>query len=436
MKAIRNVILLLILSITASGIPLYADSFNFDSFISQSASTLAIEAIVTGNATAKLGVEVVLSTSNNHIPIKFNDTPLVLELYSGKKLIKSINYSEVAKISPTLETFITPNTPVKFFLELDQEKLDLSNGSYNLKIKTISNIMTLEAISTAVYFDTDFTYRTALQNVDKKETALTLYFPDNDYNHLIPIARIIPYTTTPLRKTVDELLKGPTKALGIPTGTFIPTPQLSLVGRTANVFLPADIGVFQTQSNTSYVAYNCFVESLTAIPEIDYVQFYFNWKKVEAGFHDLSVKDPISAMKGAKVYFGSTTTNNRILLTPYHVGFVKPSTDALFNMLKISGNVDIYSYNHRATVPEEVQLIKHQLEGTTLTLVLNEAFATIYQDKSNHRDLMLESLLHTFTSLDGVEAVQFEIDGTGDYKKLGIPLGTPIKPSIYINPEK
>ena len=436
MKAIRNVILLLILSITASGIPLYADSFNFDSFISQSASTLAIEANVSGNASDNLGIEVVLTTSDRHIPIKFNEKPLSLELYSGNKLVKTINYQDVAKITPILETFITPNTPVEFLLELNQKNLDLSNGSYTLRIKPNSDIPSLEAIIVPLYFNTNFTYKAALQSITKKETALILFFPDNESNHLIPITRVITYTTTPLRKTVDELLKGPAKTLGIPTGIFIPTPQLSLTGRTANVYLPADIGVFQNQSNTSYIAYNTFVESLTAIPEIDYVQFYFNWRKVETGFHDLSVKDPIAPLTGARIYFGSTTTTDRILLTPYFVGYNNLSPEQLFNMLKISGNVDMYRYNHIAPVPEEVQLVSHKLDGTTLTLVLNETFANIYSDKPDYRDFMLEALLYTFTSLDKVQAVKFEIEGATEYKNSGMPLGTPITPSRFINPEK
>lgn len=436
MKAIRNVILLLILSITASGIPLYADSFNFDAFISQSTSTIALEAKVSGNFSDSLGIELLMTTADRNIPIHFNQKPLSLELYAGNKHIRKIEYSEVAKITPILETYITPNTPIEFLLELNQKKLDLANGSYTLHIRPNSDLTNIDEISVPLYFNTDFTYKAALQNVDKKETALILYFPDNESNHLIPITRIIPYTTTPLRKTVDELLKGPNKALGIPTGAFIPTPQLSLSGRTANVYLPADIGVFQNHSNTSYIAYNTFVESLTAIPEVDYVQFYFNWKKVETGFHDLYVKDPVAPMKGAKIYFGSRTTTGRILLTPYFVGYKNLSPEQLFNMLKISGNVDMYRYNHIAPVPEEVQLVNHKLDNGILTLVLNEAFATIYRDNSGYRDFMLEALLYTFTSLDEVEAVQFEIEGAYEYKNTGIPLGTPFTPSRFINPEK
>ncbi len=435
MKAIRNLVLLLILSITASGIPLYADSFDFDSLATPSAASVAIEASTIDNASDNIGVEVILTTTDKHIPVIFNERPLLLDIYSDDKLVKSINYDDAAQITPQLETFITPNTPVKFYLELNQEKLDLSNGSYTLMIKTVSDLLTLGTISVPLHFDTDFSYKPALQNIDRRESALLLYFPDNEYDYLIPITRVVPYTTTPLRKTVDELLKGPDRSLGIPTGTFIPTPQLGLNGRTANIYLPADIGVFQTQSTTSRIAYETFVNSLTSINEVDKVQFYFNRKIVEAGFHDLYVKDPVASPEGPRLYLGSLTENGRLLLTPDFVGSIGVTIDKLFDMLKVGGH-NAYRFSRIAAVPQEVQLISHRMEDTTLVLTLNEAFATIYQDKPAHRDFMLEAMLYSFSSLDGVEVVQFELEGVTDYTGHNIPLGTPIIPSKYINPEK
>lgn len=436
MKAVRGILLLLLLSITATGIPLYADSINFDSFITPSANSITLEASVENNLTNHLTVEVSLTTSDKNIPIIFNQEPLLLELYAGDELIKAIDYASVAKITPNLDALITPEIPAKFLLELEQSKLNLSNGSYTLKIKPISNISSIEAIDTPIFLHTDFTYRTALQSLNRNETPLVLYFPNNEFNYLVPITRIIPYTTAPLRKTVDELLKGPNTTLGLPEGPHIPNSKLSLVGRTANVFLPTDIGVYETQSTTASIALQSYVKSLTSIAEVDNVQFYFNYRKVEVGFHDSYIKEPIAPLQGPKLYFGSITNNNRILLTPHEAGITNPSTEALFNMLKISGHVDMFNYNRQATLPNEVELISHSIDNSTLTLVLNEAFATIYQDKPSHRDLMLESLLYTFTSLEGIDAVQFKVEGNGDYKGYGIPLGVPIQPSKYINPEK
>lgn len=436
MKAVRNIILLFILSITATGIPLYADSINLDSFITPSANSITLEANVENNLSNLLTVEVSLTTDDKHIPISFNKQPLLLQLYAGDKLVKAIDYATVATINPSPDAIVTPEIPVKFRLELDQSTLNLSNGKYTLKIKPISNIQSIDPIDIPIYLHTDFTYKTALQSTKRNETPLVLYFPDTNFNHLVPVTRIIPYTTAPLRKTVDQLLKGPDKALGLPEGSPIPNSKVSLTGRTANIFLPADIGVYQTQSTTARIAQLSYVNSLTSIPEVDNLQFYFNYRKSEIGFHDSYVKDPIAPLKGPKLYFGSITNNARILLTPYEIGIENPSTEILFNMLKISGNVDMFNYSIQATVPDEVELIRHHLDNTTLTLVLNEAFATIYQDKPDHRNLMLESLLYTFTSLEGIEAIQFEIEGSGNYKGYGIPLGVPLKPSKYINPEK
>lgn len=435
MKVVRNVFLLMLLSITASGIPLYTDSVNFNSLIAPSTNSIILTASVENNLSSLLSVEVSLA-ADERTPINFNEQPLILELYAGDKLVQTIDYSSVATINSSPAALITPEAPVKFHMKLDQKKLNLSNGSYTLRIKPSSDISSIKSIVTPIYLHTDFTYKKALQSINRNQTGLVLYFPSNEFNYLIPITRIIPFTTTPLRKTVDELLKGPDKSLGLPEGPHIPESKLGLVRRTANVFLPEDIGLFETHSTTAGIALHSYVKSLTSIAEVENVQFYFNNRIIDIGFHDSYVKEPIAPLQGPRIFFGSITKNNRILLTPYEVGVANPSPEELFNMLKISGNIGFYDYSRQATVPNEVELLSHHVNNSTLTLVLNDAFAAIYKDKSSHRDLMLESILYTFTSLDGIKSVQLEIEGATDQVNHSLPLGTPLAPTRYINPEK
>ncbi|AOY74751.1 GerMN domain-containing protein [Clostridium formicaceticum] len=431
-RSIKTILLFIIIFITASGMPLYADtsalSFSLP-FTGSSKEITSFDTSITMLSSSHPRLQVSLTANEKLLPLQFNEGhPVEVFLYSEEKLIKNVAVEEVSIQHGKITT-----------LEMDfpQSFLDLPNGDYAFQVTL--NVENLQAPITstmlAVTYDSAFTYVKAPSVIDGNQTSLTLYFPDNNMDNLIPITRLIPYTRTPLRATIDELIKGPNPALGLPDVSPIPPVQrLSLNRKIANVYLPKDIGVYDEYASSAIIAVNSFVNSLTAIDGVDGVQFYFNNRILADGFHGMVMNEPISAPKGLQLYAGYRTTTNRILLTPLNSSIEDHSIETIFNALKYSDNPLLYNYTLQPPVPEDVMLLDYSIDGNTLRLKFNDAFAM----EDAPRNLMIDAIVYTFTSLEGIDAIEFQVENlssTLSNSSEALILNKPFFPSSYINPE-
>ncbi|KAB3536316.1 hypothetical protein F8154_04370 [Alkaliphilus pronyensis] len=449
MRSLRNIILLLILCITASGLPLYVDSMDYESltaisFTSVNDENISFSLDVMPVSTSNYRVDFSISTNGQPVPISFNSKdPVTIDFYLGSKEVMTTPINELTKQQIPIETTILKDAPLNISFDLDQKTLNLPNGDYQLVI--VPNIKDLESIriedeatyyTTSISFFSSFEYLPSLNSIDNNKTALKLYFSDKDYNHMIPITRVIPYTSTPLRSTLDNLQLGADPNLGISTDSPIPKGAgLSLNNRTANVYLYGDLATYESNSSNAAVAYESFVNSLCGINEVDEVQFYFNNKIVPDGFHGRVMDEPHTPLRGPRLYAGVITETNRMLLAPIASVSTNTSISAIFNMLKYTDNISMYSYYLQPPVPEEVTLEYYSINDGKLTLALNDAFLNIYKDDSTQQSFMIDALLFTLTSLDSVDSVEFKVNNKTIKTLNGIEIPDNTK-ELFINPEK
>ncbi|MBM7614187.1 GerMN domain-containing protein [Alkaliphilus hydrothermalis] len=445
-RAIRNMILLLVVCFVATGVPLYANTLNFS--VSTTGVTLqnnlSMDVQVETISDIQQSVTVQLISEENPININLNpDNPLSLDLYLDDIHVKKIEQDQITLTSMPKQTLdsllLNKENPMTIEFSIKQDKLDIPDGDYRLMIKP--NIRTPEisipTFNVALSFTTNYQYIPALQSIKNNETALTLYFTDPLASHLIPITRVIPYTNTPLRHTLDNLEKGPNPSLGLPEDSPIPSnAKLSLRNGIAGVYLPNDIGIYESYPTSARVAMESFIQSLTSIDAVDGVQFYFGNKIKEVAFHDHQVDKPFYQSERARIYIGTITETDRILLTPIPLYEESPTIELLFNKLKYSGQQDIYKYQLQPPLPEAVELVSHNLHEGILTLNLSEGFLLPHPEDNAKKRFMLEALLYTFTSLPDVEGVVLQVEGEPLSTFAGQTISSPLYPSKFINPEK
>ncbi|ABR50143.1 hypothetical protein Amet_4061 [Alkaliphilus metalliredigens QYMF] len=424
---IRNILLLLIICATASGIPIYADSINFSTFRTNTA--VSSEHIQLHTHLEEDQLTVTFSTDRDQTPLVFDlDHPFTLEIQFQNETVKEVMFHEIAIGTPNLDTVMTQDSPLTFELDLSQHQLQLPDGNYTLVLQpNVKNMPTsFPAESIHLSYDLSGNYIPALQGISRNETALKLYFPTEDYNHLIPVTRVIPYTRTPLRMTIDALEQGPATDLGLPT--FSPIPQgsdISLNQGSATIHLSSDTASFIQGSATAIVAIDSFVESLGAISEVNAVRFESESNSNEI-FHGMSLDEPFIPMAGPQLYVKFKGENKRLLLLPLSLEKKSLDVEGIFAQLKYQSNYQFFNHQIQPTVPMEVELLSFNIEGSTLHLTFNEAFIEVQQENSLHQ-LMIESLLYTYTSFEEVEQVHFQVAGH---------FSETISPSPYINPEK
>lgn len=436
-RPIRAILLLIMIFIAASGMPLYADTMNFKlnfefpTPFSPAEEAIAIDTNITMLSPSHPRLEFIITANKKNLSLQFDESnPVELSLFLQGNIINTLQPKDVV---------INHGNPSKLQVDLPQNLLDIPDGNYEIEAKfhllNIEDEITSDRV--AVSFNRKFTYVEALKSINPNETALTLYFPDNNANYLIPITRIIPYTRTPLRSTIDHLTKGPKETLGLGNGSPIPKVLgLGLNRGIANVFLSRDLGIYEEYSSSARIAVESFVNSLTSINEVNAVQFYFDNKILSDGFHGRVMNKPIGPNTSPKLYVGYITDKNRIFLTPISMDSYNMTIDNLFNGLKYSSKQLPYNYSLQPTVPEEVMLLDYVVENGHLQLLLNDAFMTVYADEGDRRKLMVESILYTLTSLEDITSIEFRVEGFTSNASEDLPLNQPTTPSPYINPEE
>ena len=424
LRTLKSLILIVIICFTATGIPVYAN-FLFNYIISEDYVQYNVDLIT--HSSENYEVDITFESSHNSLPLEFDYTPLKFTLFIGNQEIKNLE----------LEVIEKSNDPYKFSFILTPERLDLPNGNYVLEVMpNILNIKSpIDPIPINFNFNKNVKYIPAVQTVPSNRTALTLYFPDNDFNRLIPITRVIPYTNIPLRSTVNELYKGPSKSLGLPLDSPIPTVlNLNLNKDIARVYLPKDIGIYNTYSSNARIALDSFINSLTSINEVSAVQFYINWQITTDDFHGVSIDKPISKYNSPKAYVAYRTDSDRLLLYPITNTDSNFSAMDFFKILKLSTNTNLYSNRIYPPIPEDVELLDYNLTDGVLKLKFNDAFVSVINNENDLSNLMIDSLVYSYTSYPEIQSVIFTTENAST-DRLNI-LNTPINASGLINIEQ
>ncbi|MCD5413465.1 MAG: GerMN domain-containing protein [Clostridiales bacterium] len=438
LRTIKNIILLIIICITATGMPIFANIiFAPECKEAMLPVEIAMHVSIDEIESTQYQISIKVFDKNSMLELlALPDNPVILEIYRNEQFVSNIDLKDVFKMQNSTQ-LQEKSIITEFVTIIDQEKTNLPDGMYQLKV--IPNIKdidsSLDTQTFSLSFDSDFKYIPSLESISRNNMGLILYFPDSEFINLIPITRVIPFTPTPLRATLNNLLAGVDKSVGLPTGSFIPEKiGLGLVNRTAQLFLPADIGRFETNSTDARIALYSLVNSLNTIHAVNRVQFYFNNRIVESGFHGHAMSKPYYHT-ASSLYVGTRTKTNRILLTPVPIFGEITSIETVFSQLKFNYNKEQFNFNIIPTVPAEVVLKNYTIDDGILKLDLSPAFLTVFEDNEAQQNLMIESILYTFASLPDIAQIQFDIKDTKSNTLGRYPIGEPIKPSRYINPE-
>lgn len=439
LRTIKNVLLIIIVCVTATGVPIFAD---IASAPESRETVLPVEIAMNvtidelEDAQYKVALKMFDKSATSDLS-SLPSNPVILELYHNELFVTAIDLKDVWNRQNDSQLTQNDNMIVDFTVIIDQEQINVPDGEYELKvipnIKDINSSLATQSFSLTFY--SGFSYIPSLESITRNNTGLILYFPDTEFINLIPITRVIPFTIKPLRATLNNLLAGVDESIGLPIGAFIPDRiRLGLENRTAQLFLPSDIGRFETNSTDARIALYSLVNSLNTITAVNRVQFYFNNQIVKDGFHGHAMDKPYY-LTNSNLYVGARTKTNRVLLTPIPmVDF--DSIENIFRQLQFNYNKELFSFNILPTIPAKVVLNNYVIEDKVLKLDLSPSFLTYYEENVVLQNLMVESILYTFSSLENITHVQFNVEDT-EITTIGrYPIGKPIRPSRYINPEK
>lgn len=449
MKTLYNVILIFLIGFFSSSFLFTLSPIDYKNTIvideEPAKNKAQISLSLDGENTFTNPDNIVISHLTN-LEIEFKKLPkniVTADIYRGNELIKS-NVTNLEDNSISIDDssyIISPTTPLKTTINISQEKLGLGDGNYKIILKS-SIIENTEKNSVEVFieYDTGFTYYEATNAVPiKGSTGLVLYFADKELNTLIPVSRFSTQNLSVNKQVIYELQQGPKSNSLSKTIDVVNQCYYRESDRTIFIDLPTDNTFYNTGSAAGTTAYNSFVKSmfyLSRYYKLDFIKFTVDRKTPETYFHELSIKDNIVKAKNPTLYYGYKVEQRLYLIEHELTNFdlnadIKTKSQKILELYK--GELPV---NAKRPIPSDLALNDAKLDNDSLILDFNETLIKAFDGDQNKRKFMIDALVYSFTSIDGVKSVKFTVDGNPIENFIdGKDMKKAIARPLYINPE-
>ncbi|HBD64692.1 MAG TPA: hypothetical protein DC038_09680 [Clostridiales bacterium] len=369
-----------------------------------------------------------------------SDSIFTLDVYNGDTLVKgSIRNLELVSPSVNMSISVSKDNPIITTLNINQKKLGLEDGTY--KFVFTSNLIAAEgrsSVSSTVTYDTGGTYYPAAVQAPAGTKGFTLYFATENADTLIPVTRFLVEDKSITRMAIEQLQNGPLN------DGFVSMIK-DVTNTTYNngnvvIDIPSSYEGYNNGSAGALLAYKAFVKTIFDVDRywpIRSLTFTVDRKKADTYFHGLS-SEAINALPNKErnyLLYMAYRIDDRYYLFDYDADIQKAGITAGDTAeMKAQKLFDAYfdsdiSYGINP-VPESVKLMDAKLEGRTLILNFNDGFSNAHKGKESLKQMMLESLIYTFTSIPGVDSIKITVNGEEPKNLTQV-----LYPPEFINPE-
>lgn len=388
-------------------------------------------------------------SSDEEVIKSVSDSIFTLDIYQGNTLVKSsITNLELVSPSVNMTISVSKDNPIITTLNISKDKLKLEDGQYKFVFNSnlISNLDKAQ-LSVNVTYDTGGTYYPAVNEAPSGTKGLTLYFVSKNAETLIPVTRFVVEDKSITRMAIEQLQNGPLND-GMSSEIKDVTNTTYNNGNVV-IDLPSSYAGYNNGTTGSLLAYKAFVKTIFEVDRywpINSVTFTVDRKKVDTYFHGLASEAINSLPNKERDYllYMAYKINDRYYLFDYEIDTVKAGISSADTLeLKAQKLFDSYkdadiSYGN-SPIPDGILLNNVKSEGTMLILDFSKELLDVYKDKDDLKQMMIESLVYSFTTIPGVDSIKLTVSGENLKNFTSFPDGRDLTGALYpaefINPE-
>ncbi len=435
LRSILTLIMIVVVGLTSSSLPVEINRILYipiEKSISYSLQPAHTEIVNPGNIN--------FSVNTTHTNVTIENKPgnnIKIEAFKDGKMVKELKHIESDSGVLARDILISRDSPLFIQLDISQKTTGFTDGEYLFRFYCNSDrFVDIEPLELKVIYKSDPQYYKCLNYQPKDSMGLKLYFPSPNDKYLIPVTRFVPYNAAVLTRTMESLAMGAAPASTLPSNAIIPDfIKVYYSGTTVYVVFEPELKEPRDNKNL-IMALDAIVYTMTDIPQIKRVQFLLDGKRVEEFIPGVAIRNPWSPNTNPAAYLAYNTFD-RYLLFPYRPDISEAETireycHILFNTLK-EGLLDDPVVE--AVVPGDVELLNVYFLNGALKLDFNSAFLKAHKNERHKQSMMMDSLLYTFSSIEGVKNVQILIDGSDGHSFVDYSLSKPLVQPLYINPE-
>lgn len=387
-------------------------------------------------------------SQNKEIIKSVSNSIFTLDVYKDNVMVES-GIKDLELVSPSVNMSISVNkdNPIVTTLDISQEKLGLEDGSYKFVFNSnLISDLNQSSLEINVMYDTLGSYYTATNQAAPGTKGLTLYFATENHDTLIPVTRFVVEDKSITRMAIEQLQNGPVNA-GMTTVIKDVTNTTYNNGNVV-IDLPSSYKGYDIGTTDSSLAYNAFVKTIFDVDRywpIHNLTFTVDRKKVDTYFHEL-ISEAVNQLPNKErnyLIYMAYKLDGRYYLFDYkpegNAGILESDAidikaQKLFDAYKDAG----ISYG-MSPIPESIALKGASQQGTVLVLDFDGEFLNAYKNKEDLKQMMIESIIYTFTTIPGVNSIKITVNGN-ELKNFvnfadGRNLAGILYPPEFINPE-
>lgn len=449
LKFLTNLLFIFILFILVSGVPVNTDILDFNPFqpvVEEQDETPIIATYTLDPSEESVSA---INPSQFAFDIQSSEGPVADAITNQITLTLEGNGIETITQSADLlnfENMTSPTVDQKHYeFALDDISPQLPIGEYTLTIEatpddTFENPFTGQLSYSFSIIDLNKTYIWSSQKEYANLLTMTLYMPTTDYEYLIPLTRTVNYPSNRSRTLYKALHQGPNHDLGLlKTESVIPYASKIYVSNGL-----ASVYIYSPEQDAYEDKFDKVVESITnslcSLDFIDRVTFYLDDRQESFGGVDLT--QTFEPTNQDNVYLGYSHDSDYMMLIPIHLSDLETQTDNSDDQINLvwdvlNGHNQSYTPSEGifASVPSNVSLNSYTLTDGVLILDVSQAFADAYNGENEYINLMMDSILYSYTSIEGVDSVEITVDGQVLTEYNGYNLSIPNMANKYINLE-
>ncbi len=361
---------------------------------------------------------------------------LVIEVYKFDSQVKALGLGDLGgQISVSSSEDVSM---LELNLPIDRTSIDLKTGHYIVKIKgNVEDSDLFKDLEYKITYIDDKKYMASTNENNNKNLA-TIYYPDKQLWYSVPVTReVSSRKNSQIRSVLNAILEGPGADSGLnagQAGPYIPRAYISNGILTLNAN-SSDLKVYDNGSAMGVSAIDTMVKSLTKLPNVEEIKFLVDGSDNGLYFHGMSIKDSFKEDVRSKAYLGLSNSSQFNYLLP--LDFSDPSDvriEDMFEVLKHGELDNVAGYDLIQTIPQNVELIDYSIDANTLSLNLSGEFLSAYNSSEDYSLLMIDSLVYSYTSFDGIDSVKILVDGNQVDDFFGINISSPMIRPNFINP--
>jgi len=433
LRALPNILFIVIIFILATAFPLSLDILSIDlsqKIVDNPAETVELEPTASITLTSERSsisektIKIQLKSDTNQFPVDYLEG-YKLEIYKAGQLLDT-------KALTDFESEVTSISANERLLEIDKAGLvsAFGDGYYTVKLYEKEQVLSEDIYIASLTSSKALLASTS--QVTSGQLGVTFFFPTSDYKNLVPVSRIIPLPSNRWRAVYTELVKGPAAVLGLYAGeTAYPyAPNIRISSGIASIYVYG-VNLKGFEGNFNVIA-DGITKTFMTLGPLDGVRFFVD-DSANKTVDGLSLSSTFTQKQATSAYMGYSASDQYFMLAP--IALTKTVfADQIEEIISILKGHTSLPTGFIETLPEEVELKGYTLNGTQLDINFNAELSTILAEYPNYEALMLQSLVQSLGTLEGVSSIVIKANDlpvvTSEFD-----FNTPISAQKFINLE-